>query len=253
MNQSAKQLIWVIGASSGIGAELSLQLAASGSDVIISARSDEKLQALAALAKIGKVTARPLDVTDEQSLSDCFKQILETQRVPDTVIYNVGDYAPMTLDEFDPALFRRLMDINFMGAVNCLAAILPAMRQRGNGQILITASLSGLVGLPGASPYSAGKAALINMVESLQPEMRQAGLHLRLINPGFVKTRLTDKNSFEMPFLMSAQKAAACIVREVDSNKFEITFPLRLALIIKFLRILPYRLFLLLTLKLVKQ
>ncbi len=159
-------------------------------------------------------------------------------------ILNAGDYEPMGLDDFDVSLFRRLMEVNYLGVVHGLAAVMPAMRARGRGQILITASLAGYRGLPRAAPYGATKAALISLAESLQPELAAEGVRLRVINPGFVKTPLTDKNRFEMPFLMTTEQAAEAIMKGLHNDAFEIRFPWRFALMMGLLRLLPNGLYL---------
>ena len=153
----------------------------------------------------------------------------------------------MPLDEFDPALFEQLISINYLGVVNGLDTILPYMQGQNNGEIYVTASLAGYRGLPKSAPYNASKAAVISLAESLRLELKQQGITLRLINPGFVKSPLTDKNNFKMPFMISPEKAADYIVRDLPKSNFEITFPKRFAYIMKTLRILPYRFYFALT------
>ena len=235
-------VLWLVGASSGIGRCLAEQTAAAGWRVAASARRAGSLERLAAAGE-GRVRGYPLDVTDAAAVTATVARIEEQMGPIEAAILNAGDYAPMPLDQFDAALFRRLMDVNYMGAVHCLDALLPCLRQRRRGQVLLTASVSGYCGLPLGAPYSATKAALINLAEALQPELASEGVSMRLINPGFVDTPLSRKNRFAMPFLMSAEQAAARIVAKLDGSAFEIAFPRRFVWIMKLLRCLPYRVY----------
>jgi len=145
------------------------------------------------------------------------------------------------------------MDINYMGVVNCLQAAVPAYIERRGGHIAVVSSVAGYQGLPNASAYGASKAALINMCEALQPELAACNVKLQLINPGFVRTPLTDLNEFPMPFLMEVEDAAACIIRGLNRNSFEISFPKRFTWLLKFMQILPYSIYLRLSRKLIKN
>lgn len=239
------RLALITGASAGIGRALALRMAAEGWRVVVSSRRPDALEALrdARPSLVERLIPRVLDVTDGEAFNDLVA-FVEAELGPlDTVILNAGDYDPMPLDAFDPAVFRRLMEVNYLGTVNGIAAALPVMRARGRGQILVTASLSAYRGLPRAAPYSATKAAVLNMVESLRPEADRLGVRLRVINPGFVRTRLTEKNDFRMPQLIDAERAAEYIARELDGGHFEIFFPKRLGWTFKLLRVFPYRWF----------
>jgi len=233
-------VLWLVGASSGIGRCLAQQLAAAGWRVAASARSVERLDRLAAEAGPGRLGSYPLDVTDAGAVAATLAAIERDMGPIEVAILNAGDYEPMPLAQFNAALFRRLMDVNYMGVVHCLDALLPRLRSRRRGQVLITASVSGYRGLPLAAPYSASKAALINLAEALQPELANDGVRMRVINPGFVDTPLTRKNRFAMPFLISAEQAAARVVDKLEGGGFEIAFPRRFAWLLKLLRCLPY-------------
>lgn len=240
---SETQLVWLIGASSGIGAALAGQLLGAGYRVAVSSRRVERLRALAVevAGSAENFGVFPLDVTDEAAVRTCV-QAIETEMGPiDIAIINAGDYQPMPLDGFDTGLFRRLIEVNYIGVVNCLGALLPVMIPRAAGQILVTASIAGYRGLPLAAPYSASKAAAINLAESLQPELHKQGVRMRVINPGFVDTPLTRKNHFRMPFLISPAVAAQRIINALERDHFEIAFPRRFAWLMKLLRCLPYR------------
>lgn len=240
-----RRVAWLVGASSGIGQALAFALEADGWQVAVSARRAEPLQSMQ--ARNPALSPYPLDVTDVQSLHDAAAAITRTLGVIDLCIFNAGDYTPMPLDAFDVELFRKLCETNYFGVVNGLAAVLPLMLRRGQGQILLTASIAGYRGLPKSAPYSASKAAVINLAESLHLELKARGVLLRVINPGFVRSPLTDKNTFRMPFLMEPEEAAQAIMRELPGHNFEIVFPKRFAYVLKLLRILPYWLYFRLT------
>jgi short-subunit dehydrogenase len=155
-------------------------------------------------------------------------------------VLNAGTHAPMTASDFSAATVRRLVDINLLGVAHCLEPLLAAMRARGAGQIAVVASVAGYSGLPTAAAYGASKAGLINMCEALKPECDRIGIKLQLVNPGFVKTPLTDKNTFPMPFLMPVDRAVDRLVAGLASDRFEIVFPRRLAWLLKALRCMPY-------------
>ncbi len=245
----------ITGASAGIGRALAVKLARDGWQVAVCARREEALRAIAEefpeLAD--HLHPFPLDVTDVAESKAVFMAVEADLGEVDTLILNAGDYDPMTLDEFDPDLFRRLAEVNYLGAVNGIGAALGPMRERGRGQILVTASLSAYRGLPQAAPYGASKAAVLNMAESLRPALEGTGVSLRVINPGFVKTRLTEKNRFHMPQLLTPEAAAEYIHQEIDDGGFEIVFPKRFGYTLKFMRLLPYRLYFWLTRRMVQS
>lgn len=247
MTQLQGRQFWLIGASSGIGEALIDPLLAEGANVVISARNKDKLNTLAEGRQ--NVTPVTVDITEPAAIREA---IAEIGGVPDIVCLMAGDYTPMAEDAFDAALFEKLTNVNYLGAVRVMSEVLPAMRARGSGTVFITASLSGVVGLPGAAPYSAGKAALINLAESMQGILARDGVTLRLINPGFVKTRLTDKNTFPMPFLMAPEDAAQAIVKGIKGSRFDIRFPWQMSALIRTLSFLPYSLYLAIARRMVK-
>jgi NAD(P)-dependent dehydrogenase (short-subunit alcohol dehydrogenase family) len=243
--EATKRTAFIAGASAGIGRALALRLARQGWRVVISSRRQEALDAVAAedASLTPYLYPRVADVTDEAGFRAAFEAAEEELGAIDTLVLNAGDYDPMPLEAFDTALFERLMRVNFLGAINGVAAALPRMRARGAGQILVTASVAGYRGLPKAAAYGASKAAVLNMAEALKPEVDGTGVHLRVINPGFVQTQLTAKNDFTMPQLITPEQAAGYIVREIDGSHFEIVFPKRFGWSMKVLRLLPYRLY----------
>ncbi|MFP4160509.1 MAG: SDR family NAD(P)-dependent oxidoreductase [Ectothiorhodospira sp.] len=247
-------VVWLVGASSGIGRALALRLAAAGQEVAITARRGEALEALAREAPgPGRLVPFPGDVTDAGAMKDVADAVEARLGPIEKALFNQGDYEPMGLEAFDPALFERLMRVNYLGMVHGLAAVMPAMIRRGRGEILLTASLAGYRGLPRAAPYGASKAAVINLAESLHPELAEKGVRLRVINPGFVRTPMTDKNRFHMPFLMETDAAVEAILRGLQGRGFEICFPRSFALLMKGLRLLPHGLFLRITRRMLKS
>ena len=230
---------WLIGASSGMGLEVGRLLVEAGWTVTVSARDPERLRVAA--TEIG-ATPLPLDITDQNAVEDCARQVC-AERPPELVLVNAGDYRPMPLQDFDVGLFEHLNRVNYLGAVYVIGALLPLMRTHGGGQILINASAAGYRGLPQGAPYSAPKAATMHLAEALAPEAARWGIRLRVINPGFVDSRLTAKNDFHMPGLLTPQAAARRIVAGLDRKGFEISFPRRLIWPLKLLRCLPYPVF----------
>jgi NAD(P)-dependent dehydrogenase (short-subunit alcohol dehydrogenase family) len=235
---------WITGASSGIGRELALTLARQGVVVAASARSRGALEALAAEAGNGRILPTPLDVTDRAAVKAAAEAAARVFRGPaDLAVLNAGSFLPMSAGQFDAARFRIQVEVNLMGTVHMLEALLPACLDARKGHIAIVASVAGYRGLPTSAAYGATKAALINLAESLKYDLDRAGVTLQLVNPGFVKTPLTDRNDFNMPFLMPVERAVEQLVAGLRSGRFEITFPRRFTWQLKLLRLLPYRLY----------
>ncbi len=247
--------VWITGASSGLGRALALKMASQGWRVAASARSEDQLQAVAALASAfpGSIEAFPLDVTDRAAVQATVARIVDDFGLPDVVVLNAGTHKPTPVAKLAAADFRKLIELNLMGTVHCLEAILPPLRQRRAGRVAVVASLAGYVGLPLAGAYGMSKAGLINLAEALEPELRAEGITLQVVNPGFVKTPLTDRNPFHMPFLMEVEAAAEAFYRGLQSSSFEIIFPRRFAYLLKLLRILPYPLALAMTRRLLPK
>ena len=229
---------WVTGASTGIGREIALQLAASGVKVAASARSAAKLADLG----VG-VEAYPLDVTDATAAQSVIERIESDLGPIDLAVLGAGTYAPVDATGLDPKVFGHMMATNYMGVVNCLAGLTPRMIARGCGHVSWIASAAGYVGLPKAAAYGPTKAALINLGECLYPELMRAGVKVSVINPGFVETPMTTRNDFAMPFLMKADEAGRRSIAGLVSGRFEIAYPRRFAAILKLARLLPYPMF----------
>jgi NAD(P)-dependent dehydrogenase (short-subunit alcohol dehydrogenase family) len=229
---------WVTGASTGIGRDVALLLAARGVKVAASARSAEKLAALGPA-----VLAVPLDVTDPESCRAAVQRIESELGPIDLAVLGAGTYTPVAIDNLDPARFAQMMGTNYMGVVNCISALAPGMIARRSGHLSWIASVAGYMGLPKAAAYGPTKAALINLAESLYPEMKAKGVSVSVINPGFVETPLTAQNDFDMPFLMKPEDAARRTIEGLAAGRFEVAYPRRFVAILKALRLLPYPLF----------
>ncbi|MFP4640120.1 MAG: SDR family NAD(P)-dependent oxidoreductase [Guyparkeria sp.] len=252
MTAGQARTYWLIGASSGIGAALVDRLVAGGHRVAISARRQSVLDERAARDP-DRVLAISADVTDPDSLARAWDGVVGQWGMPDSVILNAGDYEPMGLDDFDPALFERLVRVNFLGAVNGIQVVKDGFMRRGAGEIVLTASVAGYRGLPYASPYGASKAAMINLAESLRPEFARHGVAIRVINPGFVRTALTDKNDFPMPGRIEPDQAARRIAKGLAGSGFEILAPRGFGFVMKLLRLLPYRLYFAITRRMLRE
>jgi NADP-dependent 3-hydroxy acid dehydrogenase YdfG len=232
---------WITGASAGIGRAVALRLARRGWTVHASARSAEALQALAAEADgPGRILPLPADVTDPAAMQDAVASIRSRGPLA-LAILNAGVYTPMRAQNFSAATARRMFDVNLGGVANGLEPVLKAMIDQRKGHVAITASVAGYRGLPDAAAYSATKAGLIAMAESLAMDLVDLGVRISVINPGFVETEATSVNSFAMPFLMTPEQAAFRIVDGLERPGFEIAFPTRFALILRAIGLLPNR------------
>jgi NAD(P)-dependent dehydrogenase (short-subunit alcohol dehydrogenase family) len=232
------RVVWITGASTGIGAEIAKQLAAAGVVVATSARNAEILQATAKLAP--NLKPYPLDVTDADAVAKVFTTIERDLGPVDLVIAGAGNFIPVTIDQFDAAIFQSTQQVNYMGVVNVLAAILPSFRARKSGHVAWIASVAGYFGLPKSASYGPTKAALINLAECLKPELDGAGITTSVINPGFVKTPLTGKNDFPMPFLMEVEDAARLSIQGLAAKTFDISYPKTFVILLKLCKFIPY-------------
>lgn len=231
--------VWVVGASTGIGAALARQLLGAGARVALSARRRAPLDEL---ARDGAALVVPLDVTDRVQVGAAAQQVQARWGGFDLVLLVAGTHAAMRADSWDLARARALLEVNLFGVLNCLDATLPALLAQGRGGIAIVASVAGYVGLPQALAYGPSKAALINLAESLYGDLHPRGIGVYLVNPGFVDTPLTRRNGFRMPALISADEAARRTLAGIARGDFEIHYPRRFTTWLKLARILPYRL-----------
>jgi len=231
---------WITGASSGIGYSLAEKLADRGDSVAVSARSANKLEELCDGRP--NLSSYPLDVAVREDVHGVIETV-ENEGPIDIAVLNAGAWALMDADEMDIDKIRQGIEVNYMGVMYALEKLIPAMKARGEGHIAIMASVAGFRGLPRSMAYGPTKAALINLAETLKPELEQFGIHVTVINPGFVDTPATQDNPFPMPDIVSPEQAASSIVDGLDRQKVEIIFPRRFALIMKFLGVLPYKAF----------
>lgn len=235
--------IWIIGASHGIGASLAEKLSNEGHNLAISARSHNQLQVVLNSLKPADHILLPLDVTDFTLVKKSFALIMEKWGRIDLFIYGSAIYKPMKSTAIDVDLAMKTMQVNFNSLIYFLSLIIPQMIKQKSGHIAMISSVAGYRGLPKSLIYGASKAAMINLAESLFIELKPENINVSVINPGFVKTRLTDQNDFKMPFLIDANQAASFIIKGLKAKKFEIHFPGKFTYIMKFLRIIPNWLF----------
>ncbi len=232
----AGRRVWLVGASSGIGAALAHELPARGARLALSARRAEALEALG----IADALRLPCDATDAASLAAARAQLVAQWGGVDLVVYLAGDYVPMRADSFDLATAERVIEVNFNGALRLTASVLGDLAP-GSG-IAFVASVAGYRGLPKSLCYGPGKAALIHFAEVLHIDLAPRGVGVWLINPGFVATRLTARNDFSMPALLTPQEAARACVDGFARGRFEIHFPRRFTALMKLVALLPYSL-----------
>ena len=232
--------VWLIGASSGIGLATAKALHAKGARVVVSARKADLLQTF--------VDAHPgaqavvLDVSDASAIEQATQYVQEQQGL-DVVIYCAGYYKPLRAVNYSLDEMQRHLEVNYLGALRVLDAVIPRLLVQAHGHISLVASVAGYRGLPMSLAYGPTKAALIHLAEALYLDLSPYGIGVSLINPGFVETPLTAQNTFEMPALISPEQAASAMLRGWARGVFEIHYPKRFTLWLKFMRLLPYRIY----------
>ena len=238
MNYNGKT-IWIIGATDGIGKALVEKIDATYDvNFIISARSTDKLENIASnLTNKAKIIS--CDVADFESFEKASNQALELR--PDVIIYLPAFYEPSLICDIKLDALDKTIQTNLTAVFYLIRFTLPYLKQNTHCQLAITASVAGYIGLPRSQPYAATKAGVINLVESLKAENLE--LDIRLINPSFVKTQLTEKNDFKMPAILEPNAAADAIIKGLNSNRFEIHFAKKFTLTLKFIASLPYKLY----------
>ena len=250
MSKNQKKL-WITGASSGIGKAVAEKFAKEGWQVAVSARRKEILDDM---AKNYNISSYPLDVVNKENCKNIFQEIISEFGEIHLCIFCSGTYDPKKEKEINVEQSKFVMDVNYFGVLNCIKTVEKHFKDKKNGHISIVSSIAGYIGLPNSSGYGPSKAALNNFAESIFFDFKKYNVRISVISPGFIKTPLTDKNDFPMPFLRSVEFAAEKIYAGLtESNSFEIHFPKQLTLILKFLRILPYRIYLFLIYKLYKR
>lgn len=242
-----QKIAWITGASSGLGAATALRLIKEGWVVAATARSADKIEVLIHHVAIfgggGKIVSYPGDVTDARQVGDIVARIESELGPIDLALLNAGVYLPDTTETFSATRLREQYETNVIGTANCLEPVLALFRERNKGHIAIVASVAGYRGLPRSLSYGSSKAALINLAEALAIELRATKVKVQVINPGFIKTPMTDRNDFYMPMLMDVDKAAEELVRGLNGGFFEISFPWIFATLTKLVGLLPDRLY----------
>ena len=250
MSENQKK-IWITGASSGIGKAVAEKFALEGWKVAVSARRKEVLDEM---TKTQNIFSYPLDVTNEDQINSVFQKILNDFGELDLCLFSSGTYDPKNEKKIDPDKIKNVIKVNFFGVVDCVKTVEDYFKKRKSGHISIVSSIASYRGLPNSSGYGPSKAALTNFCESIYFDFKKFNVRISVISPGFIKTPLTDKNNFPMPFLKTVDFAAEKIFKGLVKEKaFEIHFPKGLTLILKFLRVLPYKIYLFLVDKLVKR
>ena len=233
---------WLVGASEGLGREVAFCLSRAGAEVIVSARSEERLKELVADLP-GKASYMTVDVTDRAAVESAAGQIGEI----DGVVYLAGVYWPMKAQEWDNEKADMMGEVNFLGASRVVGSVIKDMVTKNAGHIVLVGSLSGFRGLPGAIGYCSSKAGMMALAESMQADLRTSPINVQLINPGFIKTRLTEKNDFNMPFIMSPEDAAKEVFEHMNTEHFKKSFPLVFSWVFRLSQFMPdwmyYRLF----------
>ena len=250
MSENQKK-IWVTGASSGIGKAVAEKFANEGWQVAVSARRKEILDEM---SKNENMFSYPCDVTNTLQVEETTTKIINDFKKIDICLFCSGTYDPKLEQEINIQQNKFVMETNYFGVLNCIKAVETYFKTKKEGQISIVSSIAAYRGLPNSSGYGPSKAALTNLAESIYFDFKKFNVKISLISPGFIKTPLTDKNEFPMPFIRSPEFAADKIFQGLTKkNIFEVHFPLGLTLTLKFLRILPYKIYLFLIDKFVKR
>ncbi|MGK0256250.1 MAG: short-subunit dehydrogenase [Arcobacteraceae bacterium] len=238
------KIIWIVGGSTGIGYELCKYYLDDGYSVVVSARNASTSKELkeTSIQYPSRLTLINMDVRDIQSVKNATQKAWNSYGEINLCIYNVGMYESMKVEEWNLSHFEDMTQINYLGAIRVTHSLIPFFLENGKGRFVFNASISSYFGLPYGGGYSASKAALLNFCESIKPELEERNIEVQVINHGFVKTRLTAKNDFEMPQLLEAKDAAHIIFKNLSKSKdFEIRFPFMISLFLYLLKVLPYR------------
>ncbi len=229
---------WLVGASEGLGRALALKLSQAGAEVILSARSTERLDALAAELP-GPAQVVAMDIADRDSVAAAWGQLGQI----DGMVFLAGVYWPQSAKAWNGPEVEAMFDVNLTGAARVLAHVVPDFVARDQGHIVLTGSLSGFRGLPGAIGYAASKAGLYSLAESLDGDLKDTSVDVQLVNPGFIRTRLTDKNDFTMPFIMDPEPAAQIFFDHMQRGGFARHFPTLFSLVFRLSAFMPHALY----------
>jgi len=246
-----KKVIWITGASSGIGKALALKFADKGWQVAISARRENLLKEISESNE--KIKSFPLDVTDKDKCKEVFDQIKKCYGDVDICFFSTGTWSPKKEKDIDLEQIENVFKVNFFGTVNSIKAVEEHFKNKMDGIITIVSSIAGYRGLPNSTGYGPSKSALSNLAESLYFDFGRYNVRVCLVSPGFIKTPMTDKNDFKMPFLKTPEFAADEIYKGLINKKiFEIHFPKELTLTLKLFSFFPSKLYFYLVKKLTK-
>ena len=229
----------ITGASSGIGAAVAVELHSRGWAVGLIARRQEKLEALAAQLGGQRVAIAAGDVGDAESLKTAVQDIENSLGLCDLMFANAGIGDGRSGREFTAEATKKILNVNVEGVIHAFDAVLPGMLERGGGALAATSSVAGFRGLPNFGPYSASKAYVTSLLESLRVDLRSAHIAVTTVHPGFVVSELTDRNAFKMPFLVKTEKAASIIVDGLERGKGEVNFPWQMVCLMKFVKWAP--------------
>ncbi len=224
---------WIVGASEGLGRALAEGLSQQGAHLVLSARNADRLAEIC--ETLPNARAVPFDVTDLEAVR---RAVSEAGQV-DGLVYNAGAYEPMRTGDWDTDAVLAMTDVNYTGALRVLGETVPGFVEARRGDITLIGSLSGYRGLPAAVGYAASKAALVSLAETMRFDLAGTGVTVRIVNPGFIKTRLTEKNNFKMPMLMTAEDAADRVLRAMSRRRFRTDFPAPFSWVIRLLDFLP--------------
>lgn len=234
MTQWHGKRYWLVGASDGLGAALAGFLSRAGAELVLSSRSEDKLCAVADSLP-GRAEVVTVDVSDNDSV----KAAAEAVGDIDGIVFLAGVYWPFGAKEWNADQANAMADINFTGLIRVMGQVVPAMVAKDAGHIVITSSLTGFRGLPGSIGYTASKAGTMSLAECMYADLRKTGVKVQVINPGFIKTQLTDKNDFKMPFLMKPEDAGRAVFEHMNTDKFKKSFPWAFSLVFRLSQFLP--------------
>ena len=238
----SKKTIWITGGSTGIGKALAIKFASKGWNVAISARRAELLNELS--NSYENISSFPLDVTNKEKCKEVFNQVKTKFENIDICFFSTGTWNPKKEKDIDVEQIENVFKINFFGTLNSIKAVEKYFKDKKDGTITIVSSIAGYRGLPNSTGYGPSKSALNNLAESLYFDFGRSNVRVCLVSPGFIKTPMTDKNDFKMPFLKTPEYAAEKIYDGlVNKNSFEIHFPKSLTMILKILSFLPNKIY----------
>lgn len=233
---------WLVGASDGLGAALAEVMSRSGAELVLSARSSEKLAEMVARLP-GAARSVPMDIADDASVAAAAQEV----GAVDGIVLLAGVYWPFSARDWNAEAATAMADVNFTGFIRVLGQVVPDMVARDDGHIVITSSLTAFRGLPGSIGYTASKAGTLSLAESMYCDLRKTGVEVQVCNPGFIRTRMTDKNDFNMPAIMEPEAAAREMFEHMNSGSFKKSFPYGFSLVFRLGQFLPdwlyYRIF----------